>query len=616
MLIILGDSGQHARPAEGGQEASGRVEGGMDAGGELGADEGAEVSERGGGDAGDAAEVQEEALLRLLAYAFDITQGGSDLRLAAATAMMRDTETVSLIPETLQEFERLRVAVDEHRIGVADPDDEFHTLRQADDGEPFSQAEFGQGFVGVGKLSLAAVDDHKLRKVVRMLRKQAGIASVDHLIHGGVVIRSDHGLDEKMPVVLLGRHSVAEDHAGGHGIGALYIGVVETFDVDGQFLHAYGIPQLLQNLLPEVVRVGMLPLFEGVETHLLGILGTQLKQGEFVTLDRDAEGHALHLHIGQKRHQHFGGKRTELVLNLCDEHAEHIGLLLFDIQFESEIERLYDSAVVQTHEVAERLIGVKDHGEHIHAAKGGIHYQGLGVMLLQRLHLLLIHCRLLELHQGSSLLHQGFVAAYHLTPASLEQTHYLLYILRIFLPGNSPDAAASTPADMEIEAGTELLAQYGIRINLVVAGTQGIHLLEEVEQIVGMLHRTVGAEIARAVPEHAPCQEDLREFVRSHTYPRIGLGVLEQDIVFGLVLLDEIVLKQQGIRLGIDHRVLCVRDFGDHHRSLARQPLLGHEILRYPLVQILSLTHINHIPLGVIIPVDTRGMRKQCYFFS
>ena len=33
-------------------------------------------------------------------------------------------------------------------------------------------------------------------------------------------------------------------------------------------------------------------------------------------------------------------------------------------------------------------------------------------------------------------------------------------------------------------------------------------------------------------------------------------------------------------------------------------------------MQVLRLTHINDIPLSVIIPVDARGMRKQFYLIS
>ena len=150
----------------------------------------------------------------------------------------------------------------------------------------------------------------------------------------------------------------------------------------------------------------------------------------------------------------------------------------------------------------------------------------------------------------------------------------------------------------------------------MLAGAKRIYAVDELHEITGVHDAAVWAEIARAVLDETARQEDAREVLGGHAYPRICLRVLQEYVVAGLELLDEIVLQQQGIRLRLYHRILRVGNLRHHHGSLPRQPLGRHEILRNPLMQVLCLTHINHIPLGVIIPVDTRGMRKKRYLFS
>jgi len=121
--------------------------------------------------------------------------------------------------------------------------------------------------------------------------------------------------------------------------------------------------------------------------------------------------------------------------------------------------------------------------------------------------------------------------------------------------------------------------------------------------------RAVRPEIPGAVLLHAAREEHPRIGLVGDADPGVGLAVLEEDVVMGLVLLDEVVLQQQGVRLAVDHGVLQVGNLAHQDAGLGVEPLRGHEILRHPLVQVLGLAHINHRSLGVIIAVDSGGMR-------
>ena len=164
---------------------------------------------------------------------------------------------------------------------------------------------------------------------------------------------------------------------------------------------------------------------------------------------------------------------------------------------------------------------------------------------------------------------------------------------------------------MEVQARAEFAPQDGFAGDFEIAGAQRVVLPEELQKVVGVRDRAVRPEIGAVPPVYAAGQIDLREVVVRDDDPRVGLGVLEQDVVARLVLLDEIVLQQQRVGLRIDDRELCVGDLRDQQPGLHIQPLRRHEVLRHPLVQVFGLAHINHLPRGIVVTIDPRGMWKQ-----
>ena len=164
---------------------------------------------------------------------------------------------------------------------------------------------------------------------------------------------------------------------------------------------------------------------------------------------------------------------------------------------------------------------------------------------------------------------------------------------------------------MKIETWTEFLMQDGLGGYLEIAGADGIDRVEEFHQIAGMDHAAVGSEIAGTILDHTARKKDFRKVIGTYAYPRIGLGVLEKDIVAGLELLYEVVLQKKCVSLRLYDRILSIGNLGDHDRSLSGQAVRRDEILSDSLVKVLCLAHIYDIPLGVIITVDSGGMREQ-----
>jgi len=198
----------------------------------------------------------------------------------------------------------------------------------------------------------------------------------------------------------------------------------------------------------------------------------------------------------------------------------------------------------------------------------------------------------------------GFAAS------TLQHGDYFLYVAIIFIPGDGSHAATFAPAYVELQAWTIFAVEDGLGVDLEVACPQRIYVPEHFEQAAGMEDRAVWSEVSGPVLDNTAGQEDLREFISGYAYPRIGLGILQQDVVLRLVLLYEVILEQQGVGFGIYHRVLGVRDPGDEQAGLAVEPGRVHEVLGDPFVEVFCLADINHSSLGVIITIDPGGMWK------
>ena len=258
-------------------------------------------------------------------------------------------------------------------------------------------------------------------------------------------------------------------------------------------------------------------------------------------------------------------------------------------------------------------VTVKIQEEHIGIHVTGRRNDALGVMVGKKIKTVFKQLRLFEIQIIRGLFHTGIVFADQRGCVAAEDTDDFSDIRAVLFLRIGSNARALALSEVEIQARTEFMVQYSLRINLVFARAQRVDRLEELDQCVSMPSGTVGPEISGALSNPAGNEHSRKRFLRD-AYPRIGLGVLQQYIILGLVLLDEIVLQKQRVCLRVHHRVLRVGDFAHEHARLRVQPLGRHEILRHPLVQVLRLAHIDNRSLGVVVSVDSGGMWKQRYF--
>ena len=106
-------------------------------------------------------------------------------------------------------------------------------------------------------------------------------------------------------------------------------------------------------------------------------------------------------------------------------------------------------------------------------------------MLPQRVCLVLVNLGLLEAEPGRGLFHRGLIFTDNLVHSTLQKAGDFRNPRGIFLLAYRSYAASLAAADMELQAGTELLSQYGLPRYLQFAGTERICLAEEFQKIMG-----------------------------------------------------------------------------------------------------------------------------------
>ena len=104
--------------------------------------------------------------------------------------------------------------------------------------------------------------------------------------------------------------------------------------------------------------------------------------------------------------------------------------------------------------------------------------------------------------------------------------------------------------------------------------------------------------------------QDPRELLVSHQDQGIGLVIPEENVVPGLMLLDEALLQDQGIGLRGGHRILDAPDGRHQGPGLGRRGHCG-KIGAEAIGQFLGLAHIDHIPRGTVHPVDPGKLRHR-----
>ena len=189
----------------------------------------------------------------------------------------------------------------------------------------------------------------------------------------------------------------------------------------------------------------------------------------------------------------------------------------------------------------------------------------------------------------------------HVERLALEEEHHVLDHTAIIVLALVADAWRAAALDVVVEARTV----GSLARQVPVAGAHREDSPDDLQGLAQGADVGVGPEVAGTLDAHAPDHEHARErLAQRHGDVRVALVVREADVEAGLVLLDEVVLEQQGLGLVRNDDRLEVGDLANQRRVVGAVRVIRSEVARHPLAQALRLPDVEHFARGVLPEVD------------
>ena len=180
--------------------------------------------------------------------------------------------------------------------------------------------------------------------------------------------------------------------------------------------------------------------------------------------------------------------------------------------------------------------------------------------------------------------------------------------LQIFLLALVAGAGGVAALDVVFQTGTDAALGDVFFGQVGLAGTQRHQLADHLQQGMRRGDGRIRAVVFRAVVYPPPGEEDAGEALFFYADPRVGLVVLEQDVVARAQGFDQVVFQQQRIGFALYDDKTDVGDLGDHHARLGVRKIFA-EIGQYALLQVFGFAHVQDFPFGVVIPVHAGVFR-------
>ena len=127
--------------------------------------------------------------------------------------------------------------------------------------------------------------------------------------------------------------------------------------------------------------------------------------------------------------------------------------------------------------------------------------------------------------------------------------------------------------------------------------------------LIGCSHIWIGTEIETTILFDLARDDEARIALISNLDEGIGLVVLEHDIVLGLVFLDEVDLKKQGLNIGLSDDKLKIYNL--RYQCFGLGIVTPSEIGPHPIAKILGLPHIDDGTVLIFVNVTARTRRQE-----
>ena len=127
--------------------------------------------------------------------------------------------------------------------------------------------------------------------------------------------------------------------------------------------------------------------------------------------------------------------------------------------------------------------------------------------------------------------------------------------------------------------------------------------------LISSPHIWIGAEIETTILFDLARNDEAWIALIGNLDEGIGLIILEHDIVFGLVLLDEVDLKKQGLNIGLSDDKFKIHNL--RYQRFRLGIVAPSEIGPHPVAKILGLPHIDDGTVLVFVNVTARTRRQE-----
>ena len=149
-------------------------------------------------------------------------------------------------------------------------------------------------------------------------------------------------------------------------------------------------------------------------------------------------------------------------------------------------------------------------------------------------------------------------------------------------------------------------ADFGRRIGTLAERENSV---QKPLDLIGRSHIWIGAEIETAILFDLARDDETGIALIGNLDEGIGLVVLEHDIVLGLVLLDEIDLKKQGLNIGLGDDKLKIHNL--RYQGFGLSIVAPSKIGPHPIAKILSLPNIDDGSVLIFVNVTARTRRQE-----
>ncbi len=170
----------------------------------------------------------------------------------------------------------------------------------------------------------------------------------------------------------------------------------------------------------------------------------------------------------------------------------------------------------------------------------------------------------LETHFFGCLMHILFETRDNALAVSAEKIHQVRDHLAVLGLGRRANAGSGTQLDVKVK--TRTFVHPG---DLAVTRQVGKYFPQDIQCLINRPRRCIRTEVARSIVRHLPGDGHMgKRLVPMDFDVWITLVVLEADVVFGAMFLDEVHLKDERLKLGPDNDPLDIGDIAHETAGL------------------------------------------------